>query len=191
MTHTSHNKLCSDEYKQTLRDTHKSMEGRWGATACRLVFQIVPYVLDSGAKTMLDYGSADGKFEYQVRRRNMMPDVEIINYDPGYEDLQDNNIPCDFVLCVDVLEHIEPELIDNVLDDMQRCTLDQGYFRIAMSPAYQILTDGRNAHLIVEDEGWWTPKIEERWEILDSSTTAPQARPHDKTLILHVKKKED
>ena len=69
-------------------------------------------------------------------------------------------------MCSDVLEHIEPELLENVLDDL--CGLSQKavYLCVATRPAKKILSDGRNAHLIVEDESWWLPKLMERWKML-------------------------
>ena len=180
--------LLSDEYKQTLRDTHAKYEGRWGATACRHVYDIADVVRDAAPATLLDYGSADGKFKLQARRRELMDEVEIYEYDPGYEDREDGNIPCDFVLCVDVLEHIEPDYLDAVLADIKRCTLDRCYLHIAMSPAKQILTDGRNAHLIVEDGTWWLAKLEPLFKTLDSNIVSMKHDTSIKTLRYYGEK---
>jgi len=38
--------------------------------------------------------------------------------------------PASFVACIDVLEHIEPELLDNVLDDLRRVTAQIGVFTV-------------------------------------------------------------
>ena len=42
--------------------------------------------------------------------------------------------PCAFVVCIDVLEHIEPELLGNVLDDLQRVTAGLGVFTVHTGP---------------------------------------------------------
>jgi hypothetical protein len=54
------------------------------------------------------------------------------------------------VACIDVLEHIEPKLLENVLDDLQRVTREIGFFTVSTVLAEKTLADGRNAHLIVE-----------------------------------------
>lgn len=66
--------------------------------------------------------------------------------------------------CIDVLEHIEPDCLDAVLDDMRRCTLNGIFLTIHCFPAGKTLPDGRNAHLIQQPTHWWLPKLCERWE---------------------------
>lgn len=63
------------------------------------------------------------------------------------------------VACVDVLEHIEPDLLDNVLDDMTRVTEVILFASIDTGPAMKSLSDGRNAHLIQQPMSWWLPKF--------------------------------
>jgi hypothetical protein len=69
------------------------------------------------------------------------------------------------VCCIDVLEHIEPDLLDNVLDDLKRVTKRIGFFTVSTSPAEKTLPDGRNAHLIQAAPEWWLPKFMERFEL--------------------------
>jgi len=70
------------------------------------------------------------------------------------------------VTCIDVLEHIEPELLENVLDDLQRVVDKYGLFTIHTGPAQKILPDGRNAHLIQQPLAWWSEKLIKRFTIL-------------------------
>jgi hypothetical protein len=67
--------------------------------------------------------------------------------------------PADLVICTDVLEHIEPDKIDFVLDDLKRCVKKLGYFTIHTGPAAKTLPDGRNTHLLQHDEKWWSEKL--------------------------------
>ena len=69
------------------------------------------------------------------------------------------------VVCTDVLEHIEPELLDNVLSHMSKCMLKCGYLVISNVEALTILDDGRNAHLIIEDKEWWKTKLSEYFSV--------------------------
>ena len=64
-----------------------------------------------------------------------------------------------------MLEHIEPALLDNVLDDLKRVTAGIGFFTVHIGPALKHLPDGRNAHLIQRPASWWLPKFLERFEL--------------------------
>ena len=48
-------------------------------------------------------------------------------YDPAFPEYGEPR-GADLVCCIDVLEHIEPDLLDNVLDDLARITLKHGFF---------------------------------------------------------------
>jgi len=64
------------------------------------------------------------------------------------------------LISTDVLEHIEPFFLDDVLKDIHNLFQKNAFLIIATSPAKKFLPDGRNAHLIVETPGWWKEKIE-------------------------------
>jgi hypothetical protein len=70
------------------------------------------------------------------------------------------------VVCTDVLEHIEPELIDNVLDHLKDLTRKVAFLAIATRPARKNLADGRNAHLIIQPSSWWLAKLFYRFNIV-------------------------
>lgn len=80
--------------------------------------------------------------------------------------------PCGFVACICALEHIEPPLLDNVLDDLKRVTADVGVFTVHTQPAVKVLPDGRNAHLIQQPPAWWLPKFLERFELANFNRVA-------------------
>jgi hypothetical protein len=65
-----------------------------------------------------------------------------------------------------VLEHIEPDLLENVLDDPARVTVRFGVFTVHTGPAAKILADGRNAHLIQKPSAWWLPLFTRRFELV-------------------------
>jgi hypothetical protein len=119
---------------------------------------------------MVDYGAGKGRLSQSIK-----PDhkVMVCQYDPGVDDISEPPGPTDgLVSCIDVLEHIEPELLDNVLDDLQRITLNVGFFTIHTGPAVKVLSDGRNAHLIQKGYGWWLPKLIKRFDLMNFTQTA-------------------
>lgn len=115
-----------------------------------------------GTHDILDYGCGKRTLESALG-------YFIRNYDPAIPELAESpKYPADIVVCTDVLEHIEPEMLDDVLDDLQRLTRKLGMFVIATGPAKKVLEDGRNAHLIQEGESWWMPKLKARFDVLET-----------------------
>lgn len=155
--------LLTEEYRAQLHQMHRT---KFGSTAEKYISTIKRFLPESGS--VLDYGSGSGGF----RKAMGETPLQIVEYEPGKPEYANNNIPCDFVVCIDVLEHIEPDMIDSVLDDLQRCALSGGYFTISCRLAKKTLPDGRNAHLIVEPPEWWEAKLKERFCIVKHRKTA-------------------
>jgi hypothetical protein len=100
--------------------------------------------------------------EMGIRR---ISDFPVYSYDPCVKAISNTPKPRDFVTCTDVLEHVEPEFVDAVLDDLRRVTRKAGFYVVSTVPAIKILPDGRNAHLVVEEPEWWLKKILERFKV--------------------------
>lgn len=116
-----------------------------------------------GVTELLDYGCGKGRLAQSIQPDH---DVEVRQYDPGIPGLDESPDSAQFVTCIDVLEHIEPEYLDAVLDDLKRVVEFFGFFTVHTGPAVKVLSDGRNAHLTQEPPRWWLPKIMERFELL-------------------------
>jgi len=96
-------------------------------------------------------------------------------YDPGVPRFSKPPVPAQMVACVDVLEHIEPELLDDVLDDLKRLTEVILFATVTVVPAFKTLSDGRNAHLTVQPMSWWLPKFWSRWDIQTVQVTCEES----------------
>ena len=157
--------LISEEYKAQQKEMHDTIP-HYGVASVKFAPEVTKVINTYDVKELLDYGCGKGRLSESIK-----PDhpLDICQYDPGREGLDEAPEPCEMVCCIDVLEHIEPELIDNVFDDLKRVTMRLGYFTIHTGPAGKVLPDGRNAHLIQEPFTWWMPKIEERFEVLEFS----------------------
>lgn len=158
--------LISDDYrKQNLllhiaRPTYGKSGSRWTAVVAKLVKDFDP-------DTILDYGC--GKQTLSLS----LPHLNIVDYDPAIPELSQEPLPADLVICTDVLEHIEPEYLENVLDNLKFMTLRNAFFTVATRPAQKKLPDGRNAHLIIEDFEWWKEKLEKRFKIIEEHSVLP------------------
>jgi len=57
-------------------------------------------------------------------------------------------------------------LLDNVLQELTRITVNLGFFSIHQGPAGKVLSDGRNAHLIQQPSSWWLPRLSQHFEVV-------------------------
>jgi hypothetical protein len=96
-------------------------------------------------------------------------------YDPAVPRFCKPPVPAQMVACIDVLEHIEPEYLENVLDDLQRLAQGIVFLSVCTTAARKTLSDGRNAHLIQQPMSWWLPKLWDRWQIQTVQTSGEES----------------
>jgi hypothetical protein len=161
-TVTQSSSLISEEYRQMQRQLHENPN--YGVASVQYAPLVADILQATGATELLDYGAGKGRLGMTLREQLNRP-LTIHHYDPAIPDWSAPPAPCKFVACIDVLEHIEPHLIDNVLDDLQRVTVGVGVFTVHTYAAVKFLPDGRNAHLIQQPPGWWLPRFLERFEL--------------------------
>jgi hypothetical protein len=155
--------LISEEYRTMQQKLHENPN--YGVASVQYA-PLVAGVIDSlGVTEVLDYGAGKGRLG-QTLPKHTKRALKIRHYDPAVPDWSAPPEPCGFVACIDVLEHIEPHLLDNVLDDLQRVTAGAGVFTVHTGAAVKVLPDGRNAHLIQQPPAWWLPKFFERFEVV-------------------------
>lgn len=153
--------MISEEYRKEQEQLHKNPE--YGVASVGFAPIVTKMINDIGITEMLDYGAGKGRLGQSIKPNH---DVEIHHYDPARPEWSAVPDSAQFVCCIDVLEHIEPEYIDDVLDDLERCTEFYGFFSIHTGPAVKTLSDGRNAHLIQEPSSWWLPKLQKRFNLV-------------------------
>lgn len=153
--------LISPQYAAEQQALHA--RGNYGTASIGFAGLVTELIDATGAKSLLDYGC--GRMQNLAKHITPGHDVEYIAYDPGVPELSQAAEPAELVCCIDVLEHIEPEFLDNVLSDLRRCVIGTGFFTIHTGPAVKTLSDGRNAHLIQEPPSWWLPKIMALFEL--------------------------
>lgn len=112
---------------------------------------------------LLDYGC--GKHTNLLKSIRPKHKLQYQAYDPAVPEFAESPVPAEMVACIDVLEHIEPELLDNVLDHLKSLTEVVIILTIDTGPAGKKLSDGRNAHLIQQPMEWWLPKLLARWDM--------------------------
>jgi hypothetical protein len=148
--------LCSPEYREVLLEYRRIRPG-WGKNGHFQIDKFIEFYRALGCGNILDYGSgAETLFDVLSR---WSPPILVTCYDPGVPGREILPEPADFVVCTDVLEHIERDRIDAVIRHLDKCTRLGAYLTIGITKAKAMLPDGRNAHLIVEDYKWWLDRL--------------------------------
>lgn len=143
--------LITESYRELNRQLHVQ-NPTYGISGARYA-DIVRKLSDMlGTKDILDYGCGKRTLERDLG-------FKIENYDPAIRGLDQSPMPADIVVCTDVLEHVEPELLDSVLRDLVKLTKREVVISVHTGPAMKTLADGRNAHLIQQDPDWWLANL--------------------------------
>ncbi len=143
--------LISAPYRELSQKMHDSnpLYGVGGAQHMDTVLRIAKSI---NSICILDYGCGKGMLAKSLP-------FPIWEYDPAIPTKAEPPRPADIVVCTHVLEHIEPDKLFAVLEDLKRCVRRVGYFVIHTGPAAKTLPDGRNTHLIQQGKDWWEKKL--------------------------------
>lgn len=137
---------------KTLQEAFHNSRPDYGTSGRKYADLVMNIANKINTKDILDWGC--GKATLQ----KSLP-FPIQNYDPFIPEYSNPPRMADFVVCTDVMEHIEPEHIDAVIQELIHLTGKILFLQIACRPAAKILPDGRNAHLTQQPCAWWLPKF--------------------------------
>lgn len=118
------------------------------------------------ARSILDYGAGQQTLSKAFwEHKGRVPSIHSFDdYDPSIPKIGLTPYPktdqYDLVTCTDVLEHIEPDKLDNVLKHLFQIAYKGAFLVIANRLSNKIMKDGRNSHLIIEPDVWWINRIE-------------------------------
>lgn len=154
--------LITEAYRAEQAALHA--KGNYGVTGMKYGALVSALLRSLQAMSMLDYGCGSKRSLLQTLQ--LPSGVVYEGYDPAVPAYADRPAPAELVCCIDVLEHIEPALLDNVLDELAELSDPFGFFTVHSGPAGKVLSDGRNAHLTQEGVDWWLPRLKARFEVL-------------------------
>lgn len=139
--------MFSPEYK-ALQEQFHLQRPDYGVSGTRYADQVFNITRQLQTRDILDYGCG------KCTLANALP-FRIQNYDPFIPEHSARPNPADLVVCTDVMEHVEPFYLDEVLKDIHSLAKKAAFFQIATREASKVLPDGRNAHLIVWPASQW------------------------------------
>jgi hypothetical protein len=147
--------IISKEYLNLQKKLHENEN--YGMASVSLALSVKKLFRANSFVSISDYGV--GKKNLQKALLNIgLKDFEYFPFDPAFPEYG-NPEPADLVCCIDVLEHIEPEYLDNVIADLKLITINIDFFNISTRPARKTLVDGRNAHLIIKPTNYCLSKF--------------------------------
>lgn len=149
--------MITDEYKKQLQKLHSkkafSEKNLW-------YDDVKTFLEKEKPNSLIDFGCSHGGLISKIKTD--FPNISIVDgYDPGVPEFE--KLPTkvyDTLISTDVIEHIEPEILDDTLKYIESLFTKSAWIIIACYPAKKYLPDGRNAHLTVEPPEWWLDKLE-------------------------------
>lgn len=147
--------MITDNYKELNRKLHDA-DPHYGTSGQKYA-DYIRQLCDWGRGTVLDYGA--GKC---TLKKALGPAYSVTCYDPcvpGIDTKPEGTF--DAVACTDVMEHIEPEYVMDVLKDVRKFTHGYAFFVIAVTPARKKLEDGRNAHVSLKTPDEWKELVKQ------------------------------
>lgn len=145
--------MISEEYKKIYTDIHAKT--KFGKRSKMPDF-LEKFIEKTKPVSIIDFGC--GKGNLVTKLNEIYQNKSVVGVDPANPEYDVPLTKVDMIVSTDVLEHIEPNLINETLKEIaDNCT--HTYHLISCAPAKLILPDGRNAHLIQETPDWWRKKF--------------------------------
>lgn len=170
--------LITDEYKSLNEKLHETNK-HYGTSGHKWANQVQSFVKLMDSHGVLDYGCGKSTLAQNLP-------FAIKQYDPAVEKYAALPEPADLVVCTDVLEHIEPDCIDDVIEHILSVTKQMAFLVIANRPAQKILEDGRNAHLIQQNDIWWLAKLLPKFHLLQFASSFLSASAMESNMLEYV-----
>ena len=148
--------LYTPDYAAEQRRIHETQDA-YGSRGFNWAYLSCGIARIEKCTTILDYGCGKGTLGNTFREAGL---ANVVDYDPAIPGKDRPPQPADLVVAVDVMEHIEPDCLQDVLRDLVRVTKKILFVAISTIPSKRTMLDGRNTHLIVEGGAWWRAKFE-------------------------------
>jgi hypothetical protein len=152
----------SDDYLTMQQKLHENPN--YGVASLGYAPIVHSIMQQAGLRSLSDYGAGKCNLQKALKERGFTA-YDYFPYDPVFPEYGAPK-PADLVCCIDVLEHIEPDYLDNVLLDLKAITHKLGFFSVHVGPAVKTLPDGRNAHIIQQPAAWWLPRLCAHFDIV-------------------------
>lgn len=166
--------LISSAYRQEQALLH-ARPGGYGGKGDKWAPVVAQIARSVDAMSVLDYGC--GQDTLTKALQEIAPELSCRDYDPAIPGKDTTPAFADLVVSTDVLEHVEPDKLSTVLRHLKQLARHAVFVVIATRPSSKVLSDGRNAHLILEDADWWQAKMLDAGFQIHSHPVSPSPKP--------------
>ncbi len=149
--------LITSEYLEMQRKLHAAPRG-YGGRGDKWAGIVLQLAIQYEAVSILDYGCGQGSLARTLKSQPLNG-LRIAEYDPAIPGKDAFPMFADLVVVTDVLEHIEPRRLDNVLEHIKGLARKAVWAVISTKESNKHLSDGRNAHLIIKPASWWKARL--------------------------------
>ena len=156
--------LISDEMREMNEYMHKT-DITYGGGSRKAYAHVMNLIKKYECESVLDYGCGKAKLKDKIRAAECW--VKWRNYDPAIEEYKTLPEPADLIIVRDVMEHVEPEKLDNVFAHIASLSTGIVWFLIPRNKSTKTLSDGRNAHLTQKTGEWWAVRVEKHFVVID------------------------
>lgn len=178
--------LISQEYRQEQVILHARPNG-YGGKGDKWAPAVMGFILGRHCRSVLDYGCGEGSL-VNCLRAFVSEDTDLREYDPAIPGKDSLPEPADLVVCTDVLEHIEPGKLSAVFEHLNALALKALFLVIATRPSGKTLSDGRNAHLILESKEWWGERLRQAGFKWIPGPASPSKKPSREFVAVVIKR---
>lgn len=169
--------LISPRYVELQRELHADPRG-YGGRGRKWSDVVSELVATYDAGSVLDYGCGQGSLGNELRERGII----CREYDPAIPGKDDMPMFADLVVATDVLEHVEPDRLPAVLQHLRALARTAVFVVVSTVETAKVLSDGRNAHLIVQPAEWWIQQIEAAGFRLEPPPASARKKPEKEWL---------
>jgi hypothetical protein len=159
--------LISEDYLKQQRELHSNPNyGVASQSYAPIVAEIIKKLQIS---SVADYGAGKCRLASSLQQLGLALS-SYFPYDPAFPEYGQPR-SADLLCCIDVLEHIEPQFLGNVIDQIGDLATKYAFVTVHTGSAIKTLPDGRNAHLIQAPSSWWLGRLVEKFEIIQLQQT--------------------
>jgi FkbM family methyltransferase len=152
----------SQDYIEQNRALHEQ-NYKYGTTGNQWAYYISELVRTEGHQSVCDWGAGKGVLKGMLGEFGVH---NVAEYDPAIPGKDARPEPADLVVATDVLEHVQPEYLLEVMTELARLTQKKLFVDICTTEALKTLPDGRNAHLIVQNPDWWRYTLSRHFDVV-------------------------
>ena len=108
----------SKEYMLMQKELH--LNSNYGSASTHFAPIVSEIITFYQCKSLSDYGAGKKRLAEALKELNNLPEL-YFPYDPAFPEYGEPKT-ADLLCCIDVLEHIEPDFIDNVMAELSSIT---------------------------------------------------------------------